>query len=114
MLGCVFALFGQALIFFHVALLIVGVGWNFMYMGGSTLLTQIPDATQRSRLQAVNEFITFIAATIIAGVTGWLFDMVGWHSILYIATTLLLVVISYLCLSWFFAKNIAGIKTELQ
>ncbi len=109
--GCVLALAGQALMFFHVALLVVGVGWNFMYMGGSTLLTQIPDATQRSRLQAINEFITFISATIVAGLTGWLFELVGWHSILYIAMTLLLAVMGYLCLSWFFEKNITQKKS---
>lgn len=103
--GCALALAGQALVFFHVALLVVGVGWNFMYMGGSTLLTHIPDATQRSRLQAINEFLTFSCATIIAGLTGWLFELVGWHSILYIAMVLLLAVILYLCGSWFFTKK---------
>ncbi len=104
--GCMLALAGQALAFFHFALLVVGVGWNFMYMGGSTLLTHIPDATQRSRLQAINEFLTFSCATIIAGLTGWLFELVGWHSILYIAMVLLLAVIIYLWVSWFFAKKI--------
>ena len=34
-----------------------------MYMGGSTLLTLIPEAPLRSRLQAINEFCTFSSVT---------------------------------------------------
>lgn len=92
-IGCILALAGQSLTNFHLSLLVVGVGWNFMYMGGSTLLTQIPDATQRNRLQAINEFITFTLVTVIAGLTGWLFEILGWHSVIYIAITLLTAVI---------------------
>ncbi len=105
--GCLLALGGQALIFFHFALLVIGVGWNFMYMGGSTLLTQIPDAAQRTRLQAINEFITFTCVTIISGLTGWLFELLSWHNILYIAITLLLAVMTYLSLGWVFEKKLA-------
>lgn len=92
--GCALALLGTSLPVFHFALLIVGIGWNLMYMGGSTLLSQIANAGLRSRLQSINEFITFTCITVISGLTGWLYDALGWQAIIYIALTLLLAVIA--------------------
>ncbi|MFO1390137.1 MFS transporter [Cellvibrio sp.] len=92
--GCALALTGTTLHIFHFALLIVGIGWNFMYMGGSTLLTFISDAGLRSRLQSINEFATFSCITLISGLTGWLYESLGWQVILYIAVTLLTAVLA--------------------
>lgn len=92
--GCALALLGTGLIIFHFSLLTVGVGWNLMYMGGSTLLTHIADVGLRSRLQSINEFITFASITFISGLTGWLYESLGWQAIIYIAVTLLLTVIA--------------------
>jgi MFS family permease len=91
--GCAFALLGTNLKIFHGALLVVGIGWNFMYMGGSTLLSQIPDVELRSRLQSISEFITFICITVISGLTGWIYESLGWKTIIYIAVCFLLIVI---------------------
>lgn len=92
--GCALALLGTGLTIFHFSLLTVGVGWNLMYMGGSTLLTHIADVGLRSRLQSINEFITFASITFISGLTGWLYESLGWQAIIYIAVTLLLTVIA--------------------
>ncbi len=99
--GCALALLGTSLSVFHFALLIVGVGWNFMYMGGSTLLTHIPDAGLRSRLQSINEFMTFACITVISGLTGWLYDALGWQAIIYIALTLLLAVFAAIVMGYY-------------
>ena len=95
-LGCALAFAGQSLYFFHAALLTIGIGWNFMYMGGSTILTQIPDPAQRSRVQAINEFITFAFVTVIAALTGVVFETLGWHSILMIGIFLLASILTVL------------------
>jgi MFS family permease len=87
--GCGVALMGIALSHFHWALMLVGVGWNFMYMGGSTLITQVPELNLRSRLQSINEFVTFSVMTLTAGVTGVLYQQLGWASLLQL--TILLV-----------------------
>jgi MFS family permease len=96
--GCLLALTGTSLNIFHFALLIVGIGWNFMYMGGSTLLTFIEDIGLRSRLQSINEFITFSCITLISGLTGWLYESLGWQAMLYIAVILLASVLA--AISW--------------
>jgi len=83
--GCVMALSGIALTNFHWGLMLVGVGWNFMYMAGTTLIMQWSDLPLRSKLQSVNEFITFGVMTITAGGTGWLYQLLGWQSLLIFA-----------------------------
>src|SRR5690606_9409333 len=65
--GCVMAMTGEALWIFHLALLLVGIGWNFMYMGGSTLLSHVSDDQLRGRMQSLNEFITYGVMTFTAG-----------------------------------------------
>lgn len=88
-LGCAIALINQSLWFFHAALFVVGLGWNFMYMGGSTLLTHIADPAVRSRLQSINEFITFSSVTIVSGLTGWVYTQLGWEAILIMGMVML-------------------------
>jgi MFS family permease len=83
--GCVVALMGIALTHFHWALMLVGVGWNFMYIGGSTLITQVSDLSLRARLQSINEFTTFACMTLTAGVTGLLYQQLGWQPLLWLA-----------------------------
>jgi hypothetical protein len=87
--GCAVALSSIGLLAFHCALFVVGVGWNFMYMGGSTLLTLISEAPLRSRLQAINEFITFTSVTLVSGLTGWVYAKLGWGAILIMGILLL-------------------------
>lgn len=87
--GCAVALASTSLLAFHAALFVVGVGWNFMYMGGSTLLTLIPDAPLRAKLQAINEFCTFTSVTLASGLTGWVYAQLGWQAILIMGITLL-------------------------
>ena len=87
--GCAIALMGIELGHFHWALMLVGVGWNFMYMGGSTLITQVPELNLRSRLQSINEFVTFAVMTLTAGTTGVLYENLGWAPLLQVTILLL-------------------------
>ena len=41
------------------ALMLLGVGWNFMFVGGTTLLTTAYTPDERVRVQATNDFIVF-------------------------------------------------------
>lgn len=86
--GCGVALSGTALPHFHWSLMLVGVGWNFMYLSGSTLITQVQDLNLRSRLQSINEFVTFAVMTLTAGMTGVLYDQLGWAPLLQLAILL--------------------------
>jgi MFS family permease len=91
-LGCVLAMSDQSLFGFHLALAVVGTGWNLMYLGGSTIVTLIGDSEQRGRAQSLNEFITFAVTTLIAGATGWLFALASWYGVLVIGVACLVLV----------------------
>lgn len=90
--GCVIALLGTSLTVFHTALLLVGIGWNLMYMGGTTLITRIADNQLRGRLQALNESTTFVVMTFTAGLAGWLYHGLGWQLLLIVAGVLVLAI----------------------
>jgi MFS family permease len=91
-LSCVLALRDQTLFGFHLALTLTGVGWNLMYLAGSTLLTLIEGPEVRSRAQSVTEFLTFAVTTLIAGATGWLYAAVDWVGVLTFGLGSLLVI----------------------
>ena len=64
------ALSGPGLLLFKATLLLLGAGWNFLYIGGTTLLTEAYAPAERAKTQAANEFMVFGAtalATLAAG-----------------------------------------------
>jgi MFS family permease len=69
---------GTGLAQFWTALVLLGLGWNFMYVGGTTLLTEGYRPEERAKAQAVNEFVMFaLIATASLG-SGLLQQTVGW------------------------------------
>ena len=66
---------------FTVALMLLGIGWNFMFVGGTALLTTAHDPHERVRVQATNDFIVFgsVAASILA--SGAIEANFGWHAL---------------------------------
>ena len=78
-LCCVaFALSGLEVVHFWVALVLLGVGWNFMFIGGTTLLTECHTPGERGKVQGANDlaiFITMIATSLSSGL---LFTLQGW------------------------------------
>jgi len=85
------AMSGVALLNFLSGLVLLGVGWNFLYVGGSTLLTETYRPSERSRVQALNDFL--IVGVVAAGSfsAGALTDQFGWRGLNLAAVPLLLV-----------------------
>jgi MFS family permease len=69
---------GVAFLHFLSALVLLGVGWNFAFIGGTTLLTQSYLPAERLKVQAVNEFAVFGPAALATLSAGWLYDRFGW------------------------------------
>jgi len=72
------ALSGVEFLHFLSALILLGVGWNFAYIGGTTLLTRTYLPAERLKVQAVNEFTLFGLAAPATLSAGWLYDRFGW------------------------------------
>ena len=74
----VFALGGNDLMHFLGALLVLGVGWNFLYIGGSTLATQAWRPEEKTRAQAALDFCVYATMTITSFSSGALVTTGGW------------------------------------
>jgi MFS family permease len=74
----VLALSGVAFLHFLSALVLLGVGWNFAFIGGTTLLTQTYRPAEQLKVQAVNEFAVFGLVAVATLSAGWLYDRFGW------------------------------------
>ena len=69
---------GVGFLHFLSALVLLGVGWNFAFIGGTTLLTQTYRPAEQLRVQAVNEFSVFSLVALATLSAGWLYDRFGW------------------------------------
>lgn len=75
------ALQGHSLMHYWWALVLLGVGWNFLYVGGTTMLTLTYRMSERFKAQAVNEFAVFgtsAAGSLLAGTVIYYY---GWATL---------------------------------
>ena len=77
------ALSGTMLVNFWLALFLLGVGWNFMYIGASTLLTECHTSAERAKTQAANDLMIFTTMAIASTSSGVLLQKSGWHAVNY-------------------------------
>jgi len=72
------ALSGLQIWQFSLSLIALGIGWNFCFIGGSSLLTQAHNDSEKGKVQGLNEFLVFgMSATASFG-AGILLDLFGW------------------------------------
>jgi predicted MFS family arabinose efflux permease len=74
---------------FWLGLLLVGVGWNLMFVGGSTLVTRTYAARERTKAQAANDFLIWATVAVTSLSSGQLLHRHGWTAILVTAGPLL-------------------------
>ena len=74
----VITLLGIEFLHFLSALFLLGVGWNFVFVGGTTLLTQSYRPSEQSKVQMINEFSIFGLVAVASLSSGWLYDRFGW------------------------------------
>ncbi len=70
---------------FWVALVLLGVGWNFMFVGATTFLTENYRPSEQARVQAINEFCVFGTVAIASLSAGTIYAGSGWVTLLYSA-----------------------------
>ncbi len=81
-LGCALVnLTGVEVLQFWAALVLLGVGWNFMFVGGTTLLTETYRPEEQARVQAFNEFMVFGTTAVTALASGAVFSALGWQAV---------------------------------
>lgn len=83
---------GTDLVEFWTALLLLGIGWNFMFIGGTTLLTEIYTIQEKAKVQAMNDFLVFGTNAVASFSSGMVHYVFGWQAVNYAVVLPLLVV----------------------
>lgn len=70
---------GQSQLHFSIALFTLGLGWNFMFVSATHLVSDAYSEAEKPKAQAANEFLIFSMVTLSALASGWLEATLGWH-----------------------------------
>ena len=102
LLACITAPLSPDVLPLGIALFLLGLGWNFCFVGGSTLLADQLSPLERSRTQGTNDLLVGLASAAISLSSGFIFDATGFTMMAIIAGLLSLVP---LVLSLTFVRN---------
>lgn len=75
------ALSGIAFLHFLSGLTLLGVGWNFLFVGGTTLLTEAYRPAERAKAQATHDFLMLAVVSAGSFSAGGLLNAWGWASV---------------------------------
>jgi MFS family permease len=86
------ALSGVSVAQFWWSLVLLGVGWNFLYIGGTTLLTETYRPEERAKAQGANDQSIFIMMAISSFTSGLTVTTGGWQRVNLVALPLVAMV----------------------
>jgi MFS family permease len=82
MFACIgIALSGVSLMHFWWALFLLGIGWNFLFIGGTALLTETYHSDEKAKAQGTNDFIVFAVQGLTSLSSGALITRQGWETL---------------------------------
>ena len=73
-----------------VALVLLGVGWNFLFLSGTSLLPSAHRPEEKFKVQALNDFITFGVQALAATMAGVMLARAGWQALVYSTVPIML------------------------
>ncbi|MBJ9985903.1 MFS transporter [Acinetobacter sp. S40] len=76
-----FALSGLQFHSFAISLILLGVGWNFLFIGSTSLLTGTYTHEEKAKAQAINDMTVFMVGLICSFGAGALLDLVDWKTL---------------------------------
>jgi MFS family permease len=97
------ALAGIDIANFWWALVLLGVGWNFMYVGGSTLLTESYRVEEKAKAQGAHDLIVFCTMATSSFASGVLVNRAGWVTLQWTAVPFLIVCLGVVM--WLMARR---------
>lgn len=84
-----FAVTGLDLINFWGSMFLLGTGWAFMFVGASTLVTEVHTAAERAKTQALNDMILFGSVALASFAAAPALDGLGWNTLNYLTLPVL-------------------------
>ena len=88
------ALSGIAIPQFWFALVLLGVGWNFLFVGATTLLTTTYRPEERAKAQGANDSAIFVMMALSSFFSGLIVTNLGWNSVNYAALPLVVIIMA--------------------
>lgn len=111
MLACIgINLFGTSLSHFWFALVLLGLGWNFMFIGGTTMLTHTYTEAEKAKSQALNDFSVFSMVTLASLGAGVLQYQLGWRMVN--ISVIPFILLSMFSILWLKTKSPAASKVS--
>ena len=80
-LCAVIALMGIELANFWLALILLGIGWNFGFIGATAMLTETYASEESAKVQGLNDFLVFGSVAVASFSSGKLYAAVGWETL---------------------------------
>jgi len=90
----VIALQGHELLHYWFSLVLLGIGWNFLFLGGTTLLPRSYNSSEKFKVQAANDFIIFGVQAIASLSAGAILFWAGWNNLLLASTPFILIILA--------------------
>jgi len=91
-------LLGIAFENFAVGLVLIGLGWNFGFIGGTTMLTETYEAEEKNKAQGLNDFLVFATTALTSLSAGKLLPWFGWEGVNYAVFPM--VVLALVMIAW--------------
>jgi MFS family permease len=85
---------GHELLHYWWALILLGIGWNFLFYAGTTLLPLSYHNHERHKVQAVNDFSIFTFQGLSSLMAGWVLFNYQWQGILYTCIPFLVIMLA--------------------
>ncbi len=101
------ALSGVLVANFWWALVLLGVGWNFLYVGGTTLLTECYRVSEKAKAQGTHDFLVFLTTATSSFSSGLLMHRNGWAMLNYAAMPVLALIGA--AIAWLALKRRAAV-----
>jgi MFS family permease len=83
------AVVGRELVHYLAALVLLGLGWNLLFVAGTTLLTRTYTPAERFKAQGLNDFIVFAAQAVMSLLAGTAIAAAGWVGLNLVALPML-------------------------
>jgi MFS family permease len=110
-IGCVAAaLAGVEIWNFWLANVLVGMGWNFLFVSGTAMVTECHRPEEGAKVQGFNDFLIFGVVSTTAFTSGWLQNAFGWTVVNLSVVPLILAVIA--AALWLSARRSATAAAE--
>ncbi len=98
---------GHHLLHYWFSMVLLGVGWNFLFVAGTSLLVQSYQPAERFRAQAINDFSVFGASALASLLAGTVLFNFGWLALMISVVPALLIMLA--ALGWYRRRTAPGL-----